>query len=147
MKVIIQGIKILIENILGQSWQFRTCILSTKNGVFNRNSTLSPKINIFGTNRNLRLSPPKSDTCETWKIQNCGPGDSNENLFYENDLKLHREEANEGYKTITKMSKIVKEDPHKLVIAVDLQQALPTPKFTSFTKRSLCNFRQLFWAE
>ena len=43
----------------------------------------------------------------------------------ENDLKLHREEANEGYKTITKMTKIVKEDPHKLVIAVDLQQALP----------------------
>ena len=81
------------------------------------------------------------------KIQNCGPGDSNEIFFYENDLKLHREEANEGYKTITKMSKIVKEDPHKLVIAVDLQQALPTPKFTSFTKRSLCNFRQLFLAE
>ena len=67
--------------------------------------------------------------------------------IYENDLKLHREEANEGYKTITKMSKIVREDPHKLVIAVDLQQALPTPKFTSFTKRSLCNFRQLFRAE
>ena len=52
------------------------------------------------------------------------------NFFYENDLKLHRGEANEGYKTITKMSKIVKEDPHKLVIAVDLQQALPTPEFT-----------------
>ena len=120
--------------------------------MFNRNSTLSPKINIFGTNRNLRLSPPKSDTCKTCdgftvKIQNCGPGDSNEFFFYENDLKLHREEANEGYKTITKMSKIVKEDPHKLVIVVDLQQALPTPKFTSFTKRSLCNFRQLFRAE
>ena len=49
---------------------------------------------------------------------------------YENDLKLHRKEANEGYKTIIKMSKIVKEDPHKLVIAVDLQQALPTPKLS-----------------
>ena len=73
---------------------------------------------VFGTNGNLGFSPPKSDTCKTCdgltvKIQNCGPGDSNEIFFYENDLKLHREEANEGYKTITKMSKIAKEDPHK----------------------------------
>ena len=109
--------------------------------MFNRNSTLFPRINISGTNRNLRLSPPKSDTCKTCdgftvKIQNCGPGDSNEIFFYENDLKLHREEVNEGYKTITKMSKIVKEDPHKLVIAVDLQQALPTLHSCTVTQRS-----------
>ena len=39
-------------------------------------------------------------------------------------MKLHREKANKGYKTITKMSKIAKEDPHTLVIAVDLQRAL-----------------------
>ena len=51
---------------------------------------------VFGANRNLGFSPPKSDTCKTCdgltvKIQNSGPGDSNEKKTnYENDLKLQR---------------------------------------------------------
>ena len=41
------------------------------------------------------------------------------------------------------MLKIAKEDPHKLFIAVDLQQALPTPKLSvgqAFYKRKLWTY-------
>lgn len=102
---------------------------------------------LFGSEFNIGFKLPKSDTCAkcdslTIKLANCT--DEEEKRLLTADRDKHLEKAQTGQDNIKKLAELAKKEPEKYhTIALDLQQALPTPKLTvgpAFYKRKLFTY-------
>lgn len=101
---------------------------------------------LFCQEFNIGFKLPKSDTCATCDELNLKlkdvTDDTREELSQLRELHLRKAQA--GQQMIRELTEKAKKEPKKYhVIAVDLQQALPTPKLTvgpAFYKRKLLSY-------
>lgn len=103
---------------------------------------------IFCEDFNIGFKLPKSDTCATcdslnMQINSMAPDDEGLEIL-QNERKIHVENAEMAQDTIKQLASLASKDPAKYhVIALDLQQVLPTPKLTvshAFYKRKLSTY-------
>jgi len=103
---------------------------------------------IFCEHFNLGFATPKTDTCKkceatATKLKTLSP-DSSEHMQLNDDWTRHREQAEKAFDLLRSDAAYAKEHPtEQYTIALDLQQALPTPKLNvgpAFYKRKIMTY-------
>jgi hypothetical protein len=85
---------------------------------------------IYNPEFNLSFGKPFQDTCKEWdrldmQIKSTGGEEEKKNL--ELQLNLHQREVKAAYEALKQDGAQSRQDPSRVVVCFDLQQALPTP--------------------